>query len=230
MTRIIASPSRYVQGKGELSRLYQHVSNLGKKMFIIVSESGKKRVEGLVAKSLDGTEGSAVYFIFGGECSKNEIKRIQSAYRTAGCDLIVGIGGGKILDAAKASAYYEGCPVIIAPTAASTDAPCSALSVLYTDSGVFEEYLFLPSSPNMVLVDTEIVSKAPARLLVSGIGDALATYFEAREMCIRDRYGTGALSRHSHLFEWKKQSSSSGRSPLRISGPSLSGQRQKAGR
>lgn len=180
MTSIIASPSRYVQGKGELSRLYQHVSNLGKKMFIIVSESGKKRVEGLVAKSLDGTEGSAVYFIFGGECSKNEIKRIQSAYRTAGCDLIVGIGGGKILDAAKASAYYEGCPVIIAPTAASTDAPCSALSVLYTDSGVFEEYLFLPSSPNMVLVDTEIVSKAPARLLVSGIGDALATYFEAR--------------------------------------------------
>ena len=180
MTSIIGSPSRYVQGKGELSKLYQHVSNFGKKMFIIVSESGKRRVEGGIAQSLAGTEGSAAYFIFGGECSKSEIERIRKAYHTAGCELIVGIGGGKILDAAKASAYYEGCPVVIAPTAASTDAPCSALSVLYTDDGVFEEYLFLPSSPNMVLVDTAVISKAPARLLISGMGDALATYFEAR--------------------------------------------------
>ena len=60
------------------------------------------------------------------------------------------------------------------------NAPCSALSVIYSDEGVFEEYLFLPTNPNMVLVDTDIVATAPARLLVSGIGDALATYFEAR--------------------------------------------------
>lgn len=71
-------------------------------------------------------------------------------------------------------------PVIIVPTIASTDAPCSALSVIYTDEGVFEKYLFLPSSPDMVMVDTDIVSKAPVRLLISGMGDALATYFEAR--------------------------------------------------
>lgn len=66
------------------------------------------------------------------------------------------------------------------PTLASTDAPCSALSVLYTDDGVFDQYLFLPSNPNLVLVDTDIIAAAPARLLVSGMGDALATFFEAR--------------------------------------------------
>ena len=70
-------------------------------------------------------------------------------------------------------------PVLICPTIASTDAPCSALSVIYTDEGVFEEYLFLPANPNMVLMDTEI-TKSPVRLTVSGMGDALATYFEAR--------------------------------------------------
>lgn len=94
--------------------------------------------------------------------------------------MIAGVGGGKIHDTAKAAGYYTGLPVLIVPTIASTDAPCSALSVIYTDDGVFEKYLFLPSSPNVVLVDTDIVSKAPARLLVSGMGDALATYFEAR--------------------------------------------------
>lgn len=66
------------------------------------------------------------------------------------------------------------------PTIASTDAPCSALSVIYSDEGVFEKYLFLPANPNMVLVDTAVVAAAPVRLLVAGMGDALATYFEAR--------------------------------------------------
>ncbi len=66
-------------------------------------------------------------------------------------------------------------PVAIAPTIASTDAPCSALSVIYTDAGEFDRYLLLPHNPNMVIVDTQIVAGAPARLLAAGIGDALAT-------------------------------------------------------
>lgn len=109
-----------------------------------------------------------------------EINRVMDMCEKAGSEVIVGIGGGKIHDTAKAVAYYMKKPVIIVPTIASTDAPCSALSVIYTDDGVFEKYLFLPASPNMVLVDTDIVSKAPERLLVAGMGDALATYFEAR--------------------------------------------------
>ena len=84
------------------------------------------------------------------------------------------------MDTAKAIGYYTHKPVAIVPTIASTDAPCSALSVLYTEEGVFDRYLFLPANPNLVLVDTDVVAAAPARLLVSGMGDALATYFEAR--------------------------------------------------
>ena len=103
-----------------------------------------------------------------------------------GCDLVIGIGGGKIFDTAKAAAYYEDTPVIICPTIASTDAPCSALSVIYTDEGVFEEYLFLPRNPDMVLMDTEVITKSPVRLTVAGMGDALATYFEARACAASD--------------------------------------------
>jgi len=96
------------------------------------------------------------------------------------CDAVFGIGGGKTLDAAKAVSYYENIPVFIVPTIASTDAPCSALSVIYTPNGEFEEYLFLKANPDMVIMDTDVIVNAPARLLVAGIGDALATYYEAK--------------------------------------------------
>jgi len=180
MHSITASPSRYIQGKGAIGELRLHAEKLGKKFFILVSASGKKRVEGLIQAGMGDSGCTVTYEIFNGECSKKEIKRIEEAYRASGCDLVIGIGGGKIHDAAKAAAFHVKAPIIIVPTIASTDAPCSALSVIYTDDGVFEEYLFMPSSPNMVIVDTDIIVAAPARLLVAGMGDALATYFEAR--------------------------------------------------
>lgn len=180
MANIMASPSRYVQGAGELKNLCGHVKLLGKKLFVLTSPSGKSRVEADLAASAAEQGAALVYEAFRGECSMTEIERVKAAFEASGCDVVVGIGGGKIHDTAKAVAYYAGAPVVIVPTIASTDAPCSALSVIYSDEGVFEKYLFLPANPNMVLVDTAVVAAAPVRLLVAGMGDALATYFEAR--------------------------------------------------
>ena len=84
------------------------------------------------------------------------------------------------LDTGKCVAYRLGVPVVICPTLASTDAPCSAVSVVYSPEGVQIGPEFFPSSPALVVVDTRIIMNAPVRQLVSGMGDALATYFEAR--------------------------------------------------
>ena len=72
-------------------------------------------------------------------------------------------------DTAKALAHFMNVPVAIAPTIASTDAPCSALSVIYTDEGEFDSYLMLPRNPNMVIVDTQIVAGAPAACWPPGL-------------------------------------------------------------
>lgn len=180
MANILCSPSKYVQGAGEMKKLGEYAQKYGKKALVLITESGYKRIEDVLKVGFEGYDIELVYEYFNRECSKTEINRLVAVMNEKGCDVVIGIGGGKILDTAKAVAYYKEVPVLICPTIASTDAPCSALSVIYTDEGVFEEYLFLPANPNMVLMDTEIIAKSPVRLTVSGMGDALATYFEAR--------------------------------------------------
>jgi len=182
--KTILAPGKYIQGNGELRNLKEHTKYLGKSFYIIASANGITRNQPVIEESFKGTEVKLTFQIFNGECCNSEIDRLREGVKANNCDVIIGIGGGKIFDTAKAVAYYENLPVVIVPTIASTDAPCSALSVIYTEEGTFSEYLVLPKSPEVVLVDTGIVAKAPARLLVAGIGDALATYFEARA-CMR---------------------------------------------
>jgi glycerol dehydrogenase len=117
---------------------------------------------------------------FGGECSSKEIDLAKTAALECGARTIAGAGGGKVLDTARAVAADMCLPVVNCPTVASSDAPCSALSVIYSDEGVFQEYRFYRKNPDLVLVDTEVIAQAPPRLLVAGMGDALATWFEAK--------------------------------------------------
>ena len=180
MAQILIAPGKYVQGPNELSNIESYVSTLGKKALCLITDSGMKRHKDIIDYSFSTSDTSIVYETFNRECSMTEINRLVDLCKEENTDVIIGIGGGKIFDTVKAVGYYLDMPVVIVPTIASTDAPCSALSVIYTDDGVFEKYLFLKQNPNIVLVDTDVVAKAPTRLLVAGMGDALATYFEAR--------------------------------------------------
>ncbi|WP_058913659.1 bifunctional L-1,2-propanediol dehydrogenase/glycerol dehydrogenase [Entomohabitans teleogrylli] len=180
MDRIIQSPGKYIQGAGVLARIGDYLKPLADRYLVLGDDFVLGLVQEKVKASCSAAGLSLEVASFKGECSQNEIARLRALAEKAGCSAVLGIGGGKTLDTAKALAHYMNIPVVVAPTIASTDAPCSALSVIYTDSGEFESYLLLPSNPNRVIVDTEIVAGAPARLLAAGIGDALATWFEAR--------------------------------------------------
>ncbi|MGO4987199.1 glycerol dehydrogenase [Gallicola sp. Sow4_E12] len=179
MTKIITAPGKYVQGPGEIKKLKEYTDAYGDKtVYAIVDKFIFENHVDDINSSYDGKE-QLMLMEFGGECSQAEIDKHVENIKKEDVSAVLGIGGGKSLDTAKAVAYEMGLPVVVMPTAASTDAPCSALSVIYTPEGQFEKYLFLNSNPEAVIMDEEIIVNAPARLFIAGIGDALATYFEA---------------------------------------------------
>lgn len=179
MSRIIQSPTKYIQGFDEIQNLAAYTKTYGQKPYLLMDAFLSDTYYDTICTGMREQTVPYYFELFQGECTEKEVRRNLSLLSAHTCDVIVAIGGGKVIDVGKAIAYFTHLPVIIVPTAASTDAPCSALSVLYHENGVLDRYLRLDSSPNLVLVDTHIILNAPARLLVAGMGDALSTYFEA---------------------------------------------------
>lgn len=175
LAAVFAAPGRYIQGRGAIGRLEGVLEQLDSERPLIVRDPIVEEIMGEALKGLSG----ATHVEFTGECSSKEIDRVAEEAREAGADAIVGIGGGKTLDTAKAVAHPAGLPLVIVPTIASTDAPTSAVSVVYTDEGEVEEYRLYARNPDAVIVDTQVIASAPVRFLVAGMGDGLSTYFEA---------------------------------------------------
>lgn len=180
MTYAIKAPARYVQGAGVLNDLGRNAKKLGSKFLVIASQHGWERFGTQVEASLRDQEKQVVFSPFHGEATKDEVFAKMDLCKAEGCDAVIGMGGGKALDTAKAAAENLGLPCVIVPTVASNDAPCSGVAVLYNDAGVVIKAVIMRRNPDLVLVDTDIIAHAPERLFAAGLGDALSTWFEAR--------------------------------------------------
>ncbi|WP_214804899.1 MULTISPECIES: glycerol dehydrogenase [unclassified Exiguobacterium] len=180
--RVFISPSKYVQGKNVIDRLGTYVSPFGDKALLIADDVVFKIVGQRIHDSFETEKIGIEQVDFSGEASRHEVERITKQAKEADVRFVVGVGGGKTLDTAKAVSDELTVPVVIVPTIASTDAPTSALSVIYSDAGIFESYRFYKKNPDLVLVDTKLISEAPARFFASGIADALATWVEVRSV------------------------------------------------
>jgi len=193
--RVLIAPSRYIQGDGTLDHLGRYLSIVPARCPALLLSAGSQRREGArILKSLRASGLDAELVVFGGECSVGEVERVTTLLRAAASkvDCVVAFGGGKCVDAGKSIAWRLGLPVVICPSLASNDAPCSALSVMYTDESVYEGVEFFPGSPALVVVDTGIVARAPVRYLVAGMGDAMATWYEA-STCMQNPEGRSVL-------------------------------------
>jgi glycerol dehydrogenase len=161
-----------------IAEIGTYAAMLGKKTVVLWGATIKKTVGEAVLASLKaaGVEYTDVHF--NGECTKEEANRVAEIAKN-GHECVIGIGGGKVIDTAKAVAIFAKLPHIIVPTVASNDSPTSACAVWYDSEGVCVGFDLWPANPDYILVDTEIIAQAHLRYLQAGIGDAMATWFEA---------------------------------------------------
>ena len=178
MLKRMLFPGKYIQGAGALAELPSLVKLFGSQGLILASPTAHMKI--LPHSGMDLHAHSLPVERFAGECCEKELSRLAAIIREKRVDVLVGMGGGKTIDTAKIAADRASIPVLVVPTIASTDAPCSGCAVLYSEQGVFETVYYQKSNPAAVLVDTEIIAKAPVRFLVAGMGDALSTWFEAK--------------------------------------------------
>ncbi|CAK0764994.1 Glycerol dehydrogenase [Gammaproteobacteria bacterium] len=193
MLKKVFFPGKYIQGIGALDELPSSIKLLGRQGLILASPTVHKSI--LPERGMNFHTNALPIERFSGECCEKELSKLAVIIQEKHVDVLVGMGGGKTIDTAKIAADRANIPVIIVPTIASTDAPCSGCAVLYSEQGIFESVYYQKSNPAAVLVDMEIIVNAPVRFLVAGMGDALATWFEAKSCNdTRSRNECGGLS------------------------------------
>lgn len=179
MHRTFGAPRRYVQGPGVLEKLAELLPASASRPLVVADAMVMSLLKEELTRGLGPLAAATRFAAFGGECTADEISRIaQSAGES---DIIIGVGGGKAIDTAKGVSLVLGKTIVIVPTVASNDSPTSRLAVLYSAEHVLAEVRLMPNNPDLVLVDTAIIARAPERFFVAGIGDALSKKFEAAQ-------------------------------------------------
>jgi uncharacterized oxidoreductase len=172
------SPQVYLSGPGVISEV---PGLLGENKFrnCILVHGGKGY--DAVRQQLDQWNCSFVdEFLFRGECSMSEIERLQDAISNAHADVVVGVGGGKIMDCVKTACFLSNIPEVLVPTSPSNCASCSGHSVIYTEDGVWESNISYADTPYAVIVDTNVMAAAPRLLLLAGFADTLSKWYEGQ--------------------------------------------------
>ena len=111
--------------------------------------------------------------------TRENVRMLAEQVQAQGFDTVVGVGGGKGQDFARALTHFLPVKVILVPTLAATNASISTLSVIYTPDGRIDQYWRMDNAPELVLADTEVLIQNPPPVLSAGIGDIMSTYYEA---------------------------------------------------
>ena len=180
---------RYIQGKGYIGRCGEETARLGKAPLIIGDDITLGITKEAITKSIESVCQKYEFVYHNGTCNDERAIEIAEHAKKNGFDVIIGAGGGVLMDFAKLCAHFANLPVINIPTSSATCASYAPLSVRYTPEGRTVGSKHYDREVNAVIADTEIIGAQPVRLLLSGVFDALAKFVEIKQRFTGDISG-----------------------------------------
>lgn len=167
----IAIPSVLKVGPGALSNIGEYLKDANLTKVVILFGNGLIEMFGpQVMESLRGAEVEVLEYQ---EMDTVDLKDITDLAFSmpSKTQAIIGLGGGKVIDAAKYCGFLLKLPFISVPTSSSSDGFSSASASLIVNG----RRKSLPAKMAFgIIVDTQVIRSAPARFLYSGIGDMVS--------------------------------------------------------
>lgn len=182
---------RYLQGAGFIENCAGEILRLGKKPLIVGGRTALSLTHNSIEKSVRDSGLEYRFVTHTGSCNDDDAQALSQLCKQDGFDVIVGVGGGIIMDFAKLIAYFADVPVLNIPTSVATCACFTPLSVRYTKDGRTVGTKHFENEVNCVIADTAFLAKQPPRLLIAGVFDALAKYIEIKQRYNEDSYALG---------------------------------------
>ena len=191
-------PGRYIQGPGALEEIPDLLKSFNANNVVVILDEVVNKINGEYLQKTLSKAGIRVNFVlFPGEIMPEVVSQMANQVSNLNADIVLGFGGGKTIDSAKWIAFNCKLPLFILPTIASNDSPTSRLIVIYDELHRVSSVDYMVRNPDVVIVDTTIISRAPLRFFVAGLGDALSKKFEAAQ-CFSNQgknfFGTPSLA------------------------------------
>jgi glycerol-1-phosphate dehydrogenase [NAD(P)+] len=170
LTRSVKLPGFFYVSKGSIEKINDILKTEGielSKSLIVSGKSFTKSVGDLVERSIDG-QPSRMWLSNNG---LESIRKVERAVQDSDSSLVIGVGGGKVLDVSKYCAYKLNKPFLAVPTVLSNDGISSPVAVIDTDQGVAS----LGTNPPIgIIVDINVIKNSPRDAVLAGIGDLLS--------------------------------------------------------
>jgi glycerol-1-phosphate dehydrogenase [NAD(P)+] len=165
-------PREVIVGKGTLNRIPEVVKRLGLSgKALVMSDSKCYDVAGKAVSGFLEESGLAVDFLLVKTMTINDVLAVEDQIKELKPQVLFGVGGGTIIDAAKVSSGSQNIPFISVPTTVSHDGIASPLASI---KGSDKPYSILAQAPLAIIADTEVIAQAPWRFVISGCGDVIA--------------------------------------------------------
>ena len=172
-------PREVIIGKGTLNLVPEVAKRLGLKgRALIIADSKSHEIAGKAVCELLEQASLKVDELQIKTVAEKDLIEIEHQILTTKPQVLFGVGGGAMIDAAKISSCTQNIPFISVPTAVSHDGIASPLASIKSSD---KPYSILAQAPLAIVADTDIIANAPWRFTISGCADVIAKFTAVKD-------------------------------------------------